>query len=58
MILGILAIICIPALSFAIRKAVKNTPFARNCPCTPHIEHLRWVENGEKREDKKRENLW
>lgn len=58
MLWGILALIFIPALAYALRKGTSGTPFANNCACTPRIDHLRWLENGEKREDKKRETLW
>lgn len=58
MLLGICAILVIGVLAYAMRRASKGTPFANNCPCTPNIDHLRWVEKGEKREDKIRENRW
>lgn len=43
-------------LALGIRKAAKGTPFARRCPCTPYIEHLRHVEEGSQKHRK--ENLW
>lgn len=54
----VISIIAIVVLAFAIRKATRNTPFVNCCGCTPNIDHLRWVEKGEKREDAKREERW
>lgn len=53
-----LGIVAVAILAYAMRKATRGTPFVNSCGCTPNIDHLRWVEKGEKREDKKRENLW
>ncbi len=58
MIRALVALVFVLGLAYAIRRAAKGTPFARRCPCTPYIKHLCWLEKGEKREDKKRENLW
>lgn len=56
MIAAILVIAAILILAFFIRKAVKGTPFAHKCPCTPYIEHLRSGEG--KPGPHKKENLW
>lgn len=53
---GILLVAGILGLAFAIRKATRKTPFANNCGCTPNIDHLRWVEKGEK--PAKKEERW
>lgn len=58
MIWIILAIIFIAVLAWGMRKATKGTPFENDCPCAPNVDHLRWLEKGEKREDAKRENMW
>lgn len=58
MIWGLFAVIFILVLAYAIRRGVQGTHFQNKCPCTPMIDHLRWVEDGEKRENAKRENLW
>lgn len=56
MIWALLAVAGIAALAIAMRLATKGTPFKNNCGCTPNIDHLRWVEKGEKPE--KREQRW
>lgn len=56
MIMAIFIIVAILVLAFFIRKAVKGTPFAHKCPCTPYIEHLR--SNEGKANAHKKENLW
>lgn len=53
---ALFAIILIVCLAIAFRKATKGTPFKSNCGCTPNIDHLRWVEKGEKPE--KHEQRW
>ena len=56
MIFAVLALTAICVLAFFIRKAVKGTPFAHKCPCTPYIEHLRSLENADA--PHKKEDLW
>lgn len=53
---SILLLLAIAFLALGIKKATRGTPFEHRCPCTPYIEHLRWVENPDSKA--KRENLW
>lgn len=50
MIWSILGIIIILALAWAMRKATINTPFDHRRACTPDIEHLRHLEEDNKKD--------
>lgn len=59
MIWSLIVIALVLLLAYFIRKAVKGTVFRGKCPCTPYVEHLRWLEGEpESRQIKKKENLW
>jgi hypothetical protein len=45
MIWGILAIIAMVVVGLFMMKAVKGTPFGKNCACAGNVEHMRWMED-------------
>ncbi|MDE5831970.1 MAG: hypothetical protein K2H64_03135 [Desulfovibrio sp.] len=53
------SVAAIIVLAVFIRKAVKNTPFEHKCPCAPHVDHLKRIEDADPAYEKyKKENLW